>query len=52
VTGRRGRRHKQLLDALKEMRGYCKLIEEALNRTLWRTLFVRDTGPVLRLQNE
>jgi hypothetical protein len=27
VTGRRGRRH-QLLDDLKEKRGYCKLIDE------------------------
>jgi len=25
VTGRRGRRRKQLLDDLKENRGYCKL---------------------------
>ena len=27
VTGRRGRRSKQLLDDLKENRGYCKLKE-------------------------
>jgi len=33
-TGRRGRRHKQLLDNLKETRGYCILKEEALARTL------------------
>jgi hypothetical protein len=25
VTGRRGRRRKQLLDGLKEKKGYCKL---------------------------
>jgi len=29
-----GRRHKQLLDDLKEKRAYCKLQEEALDRTL------------------
>ena len=37
VTGRRGIRRKQLLDDLKENRGYCKLKVEALDRTLWRT---------------
>ena len=36
VTGRRGRRRKQLLNGLKEKRGYCKLKDEALDRTLWR----------------
>jgi hypothetical protein len=30
VTGRRGRRRKQLLDDCKEERGYWKLKEEAL----------------------
>jgi hypothetical protein len=34
VTGRRGRRPKQLLEDLKEKRGYCKLKEEALDRAL------------------
>jgi len=34
---RRGRRRKQLLDGRKERRGYCKLKEEALDCTLWRT---------------
>jgi hypothetical protein len=29
VTGRRGRRRKHLLEELEEMRGYCKLREEA-----------------------
>jgi hypothetical protein len=37
----RGRRHKQLLDDRKEMRGYWKLKEEALDRTLWKTRFGR-----------
>jgi len=35
VTGRRGRRFRKLLDYFKENRGYCKLKEEALDRTLW-----------------
>ena len=34
VTGSRGRRRKQLLDDVKEKRGYWKLKEEALDRTL------------------
>jgi hypothetical protein len=34
MVGRRGRRHKQLLDDLKEKRRYCKLKEEALDRIL------------------
>jgi len=44
VTGRRGRRRKQLLDDLKEMREFWKLEEEKLNRSLWRTGFGRDSG--------
>jgi hypothetical protein len=48
VMGRRGRRHKQLLDDLKERRGYCKLKEEALDLTVWRTRFGRGYGPVVR----
>ena len=39
VTGRRGRRHKQLLDDLKEKRGHCKLKKETLDHTLWRIRF-------------
>jgi hypothetical protein len=46
VTGRRGRRRRQLLDDLKEKRRYCKLKEEALDRTVWRTRFGRGCGPV------
>ena len=45
MTGRRRRRRKPLMDNLKETREYCKLKEEALNRTLWRTRFGR--GPVV-----
>jgi hypothetical protein len=51
VTGRRERRHKQLLGCLKENRGYCKLKEESLDRTLWRTRFGSGYG-VLNQQNE
>jgi hypothetical protein len=39
VTGRRGRRRKQLFGDLNEKRGYWKLKEVALARTLWRTLW-------------
>jgi hypothetical protein len=48
MTGRRGRRLKQLLDDLKDKRGYCKLKEDALDRTLWITRFGRCYGPVVR----
>jgi hypothetical protein len=44
-TARRGRRRKQLLDDLK---GCCKLKEEAIDRSLWRTHFGRAHGTVLR----
>jgi hypothetical protein len=52
VTVRRGRTRKQLLDDFKENRRYCKLKEEALDCTLWRTRIGRGYGPVARLQNE
>ena len=41
VTRRRGRRRKKLVDDLKDRRGYCQLKEEALDRTMWRTVFGR-----------
>jgi len=44
-TGRRERRRKQLLDDLKETRGYFVLNEEALARTLWRTRFGNFMDP-------
>ena len=47
VTRRRGRRRKKLLDDLKDRRGYCKLKEEVLHRTVWRNCFVRGFGPVV-----
>jgi len=48
VTGRQGRRQKQILDEIKEMRSHWKLKEEALDCTLWRTHFGRGYGPVIR----
>jgi hypothetical protein len=39
VTERRGIRSKQLLDDRKETRGSCRLKEEALDHTAWRTHF-------------
>ena len=48
VTGRRGRRGKQLLDGIKEKRSYWKLRDEALDRTLWRIRFGRGYEPVVR----
>jgi hypothetical protein len=52
MTGRRGRRRKQLLDDLKEKRRYWKLKEEALDRTQWKTRFGRGYGPVVRQTTE
>ena len=52
VRGRRGRRRKQLLDDLKETRGYCNLKEEILDRCLWRNRFVRVYGPAVRQNTE
>jgi hypothetical protein len=48
VTGRRGRRHRKLLDDLKERRGYSQLKEEALDRAMWTVRFGRGFGPVGR----
>jgi len=42
VIGRRGRRCKQLLDALTETRVYWE--EKTLDQTLWRTCFGRGYG--------
>jgi hypothetical protein len=48
MTGRRGRRCKQVLDDFKERRGYWKFKEEALDRNLWRIRCGRGYGPVVR----
>ena len=47
LAARQGRRRKQLPDDLNERRGYLKLKEEALDRTLWRTCFGKDYGSVV-----
>ena len=52
VTRRRGRRRKKLLDDLKDGRGYSRLKEEALDRTMWRHRFGGGFGPVVRQNTE
>jgi len=42
------RRHKKLLDDLKDRRGYSRLKEEALDRTMCRHRFGGGFGPVIR----
>ena len=46
--GIRGRRCKHLLGDVKEVRGYRKLKEEAVDRTQWQTRFVRGCGLVAK----
>jgi len=48
VKGRRERRRKQLLDGLKDNRGYCKFEEEGLYLIAGRNDFLRGYGPVVR----
>ena len=48
MTRRKRRRREQLLGDLKETRGYCKLKEEALDLTVWRTVCGRGCGQVVR----
>jgi hypothetical protein len=48
VTGRQRRGRRNLLDDLKERRGYSHLKEEALDRSMWRTRFGRGFGPIVR----
>jgi hypothetical protein len=48
VKEMQGRRHKQLLCNFKETRGYWKLKEEELDRTLLKTRFGRGYGPAVR----
>jgi len=52
VNRRRGRRPKNLLDGLKERRGYSHLKEEAQDRTMWRNSFGGGFGPVVRQNTE
>jgi hypothetical protein len=39
VTGRQGKRRRELMDDLKKRRGYSHLKEEALDHTMWRAHF-------------
>ena len=52
VTRRRWRRHKKLLDDLKDKRGYSHLKEESLDRTMRRNRFAGGFGPVVRRNTE
>jgi hypothetical protein len=48
VVGRQWKRRKQLLHDLQERRRCCNSKDGALDRTLWRTRYGRDYGPVSR----
>jgi len=48
TSGRHRRRHRKLLDNLKERRRYSRSKEEALDCTMWRAGFGRSFGPVVR----
>jgi hypothetical protein len=52
VMGRQGRKWKQLLDDIKEVGGYWKLKEEALDGTLWGNCFGTGYRPVIRQLTE
>jgi hypothetical protein len=52
ATGRYRRNYYKLLYELKETRGWCKLKEEPLDGTVWRTGFGRRCGTDVRLWNE
>jgi hypothetical protein len=52
LTGRRGRRRKQLLDDLKEPKGFCRLKDEALSEdtSLWTRIWTcRKTDYVMNM---
>ena len=52
VTGRWKTTCEQLLNNLKEMRGYWELKKEALDCTLWEAHFRRGYGPAVRQTTE
>jgi hypothetical protein len=52
VTRRRGRRHRKVLDDLKDRKGYSHLKEEDLDKTTWRNRFGGGFEPVVRQNNE
>jgi hypothetical protein len=51
VIGRQGR-CKKLLDDIKQKRGSCKLKEEALDCTVWRSHIGRGYGSAVRQTTE
>jgi hypothetical protein len=46
------RRHRKLLDVLKDRRGYSHLKAEALDLTMWRNHFGGGFEPVVRQNTE
>ena len=52
VTGRRGRRTKEVLDDVKEDNRILEIKKEALDRTLWRTRFGSSYFPVVRQEKK
>ena len=46
--GKTRKRHKLLQGDLKEKKGYWKMKQEAIDRTLWRTRYGGGYGPVVR----
>jgi len=52
VARRRGTRRKKLLDDLKDRRGYSRLKDKALDRTIWRHRLGGGFGPVVRQNTE
>jgi hypothetical protein len=52
VTGRQGRRRRNLLDDLKERRRHSHLKEKALDSTVWTVCCGRGFGPVVRQATE
>jgi len=52
LTMRRGRRHRKLLDDLKDRKGYSHLKTEALDRTMRGNRFGGGFEPVVRQNTE
>ena len=47
MTGRQGRRRKQLVEDLNGKRVFYELMEHALDSTAWRMRFGKGYGPVV-----
>jgi len=52
ATIRRGRRHMKLLDDHKDRRGYCHLMGEGPDHTMWSNRFRGGFGQVVRENTE